>query len=88
MDRQAKSIDPRRGVVIDSQKDFARRRYLTEAGRNFDKLRTQVLNKHGVDIECCRATYCEAGQKLFALVGDLLVNAYANPPIIERKQAV
>jgi hypothetical protein len=72
-----------RNGVIDAQKDFADRRYRAEAGRNFDELKADVLIKHGVDIECCRGTYFQAAEQIFAVVGDLLVETYSRPARVE-----
>lgn len=63
-----------RNGVIDAQSEFAQRRYLAEIGRHFDKVKTEALDKHGIDIEICRDFYLEAGGKVFALIEGLLVN--------------
>lgn len=72
-----------RNGVIDAQKEFAERRYRADSDRNFEKLRLDVLERHGVNIECCRDTFFKWQGKLFAVVGDLLVETYSQPPRIE-----
>jgi len=73
-----------RNGVIDAQKEFAERRYRAEADRNFDQIKQKLMEKHGVDIECCREVYFAAQGEIFALVGDILVETYSKPPRIER----
>jgi hypothetical protein len=73
-----------RNGVLDAQKEFAERRYRADASRNFEKLKAEVLEKHGVDIERCRETYVRWQGKLFAVVSDLLVETYSTPPRVER----
>jgi hypothetical protein len=79
-----------RNGVIDAQKEFAERRYRTVAGRNFEQIKRDVMDKHGIDIECCRETYFRSQEKLFAVIGNLLVETYSNParsePWAEYKQ--
>jgi hypothetical protein len=41
------------------------------------------MAKYGIDIECCRETYFQSQEKLFALVGDILVETYSTPPRVE-----
>lgn len=72
-----------RNGVIDAQKEFAERRYRAEAGRNFEKIKAEAMENHGIDIECCRETYFLAAERIFAVVGDLLVETYSTPPRIE-----
>ena len=72
-----------RNGVIDAQKEFAERRYRADAGRNFERIKAEAMEKHGVNIQCCRETYFRAGEEIFALVGDLLVETYSKPPRIE-----
>jgi hypothetical protein len=69
--------------VIDAQKEFAERRYRADAGRNFDRIKHDVMDRHGVNIECCRETYFTAAEGIFILVGDLLVDTLSKPPRIE-----
>jgi hypothetical protein len=69
--------------VIDAQKEFAERRYRAEAGHRFEKIKANAMRQYGVNIECCRETYFNAAERLFAVVGDLLVETYSNPPRLE-----
>ncbi len=32
------------------------------------RIKAEAMEKHGVDIECCRETYLKSGERLFALV--------------------
>ena len=71
-----------RNGVIDATVEFAERRYLADTDREFNELKKRVMDEHSVGIEICRTTYHEARRKIFALVGDLLVNTYQEPPFI------
>lgn len=73
-----------RNGVIDAQREFAQRRYIAETDRSFEAVKADARRKYGVDTECCREVYRKAQGEIFALVGDILVNTYANPPVIER----
>jgi len=42
-----------------------------------------VMQKRGIDIVCCREVHFEAQGQIFAVVGDILVKTYSNPPRIE-----
>jgi hypothetical protein len=72
-----------RNGVIDAQKEFAERRYRAESDRAFEKLRLNVLEKHGVNIELCRETFVKCQGKIFAVFGDILVDSSSSPPVIE-----
>jgi hypothetical protein len=69
--------------AIDAKGAFAWRHYCAEATRNFEKIKQDGMKQYGVDIECCRETYIEAGERLFAVIGDLLMDAYSKPHRIE-----
>jgi hypothetical protein len=69
--------------VVKAEKEFAYRRYKAEAMRSFEDIKADVKAKHGINIECCREVYLKAGKEIFALVGDILVDSYSRPPIIE-----
>ena len=73
-----------RNGVIDAQKEFGERRYLADADRNFNTLREKILAEQKIDIEICRSTYRSAGQKIFALIGGVLVNTIQNPPLVTK----
>jgi hypothetical protein len=70
--------------VIHAEKAFAENRFRIESLKCFDELKERVRNEQGIDIECCREVYVKAGRRLFALVSDVLINAYANPPEIKK----
>lgn len=72
-----------RNGLIDAQKEFAQRRYNAETDRDFEKIKVEVMQKHGVDIECCRAVWHESQKKIFALVDDILVNTISKPHVIK-----
>lgn len=76
-----------RNGVIDAQKDFAKRRYMAEAGRNFEAIWQKIKQEYGDRIpdhmkRNLLKIYTEAGQKIFVLCGDILINSYQNPPFI------
>lgn len=71
-----------RNGVIDAQKEFAERRYIAETDRHFEAIKEQAKLERGVDIECVREVYRKAQGKIFALIGDTLINTYQKPPFI------
>lgn len=71
-----------RNGVIEAQKEFAERRYIAETDRHFEVIKAQANRERGVDIECARDVYRKAQGKIFALIGDTLVNTYQIPPLI------
>jgi hypothetical protein len=66
--------------VINAEKEFAWRRYRAEAGRNFDKIKAEAMESHGVDIECCREHYFRSAEEIFTVVGDILVDTKCSKP--------
>jgi hypothetical protein len=72
-----------RNGVIDAQKEFVERRYRADTNRSFENLRLEAMEKYGIDIECCHATFVTAQGEIFALFGDILVETISNPPRIE-----
>jgi hypothetical protein len=78
-----------RNGVIDAQKEFAERRYLAGTDRAFDQIKAEAMAKHGVNIECCRETYAKWQRKLFAIVGDLMIDTrFPSPPRIVQWEQV
>lgn len=66
--------------VINAEKEFAWRRYRADAGRNFEKIKADVFEQYGVDIDCCREHYFTSAEEIFAVVGDVLVDTKFNKP--------
>lgn len=76
-----------RNGVIDAQREFSERRYMAESTRNFEVIWQEIKQKYGDRIpdfmrDNLLKTYTDAGQKIFALCGDILVNTYQTPPFI------
>ena len=68
-----------RNGVIGASREFAERRYRTEAGRRFDAIKATVLQRHGIDIKRRRETYYRSAERPLAVVGDLLVDTVSTP---------